>query len=143
MAIGPVEYIILGFPGNDFNGDVAPALAKLIESNTIRLLDLLFIGKDAAGDVLVIEFDELEALAAFAGLEGEVGGVISDEDVAHVAAGLEPNTSAALAHLGRRVGDGVRRRGARVRRCRPRGRTDSVRARRSNRRRSARGRLNP
>ena len=72
MAVGPVEYIILGFPGNDFNGEVAPALAKLIESNTIRLLDLLFIGKDAAGDVLVIEFDELEALAAFAGLEGEV-----------------------------------------------------------------------
>jgi hypothetical protein len=96
MAVGPVEYIILGFPGNDFNGGVAPALAKLIENNTIRLLDLLFIGKDAAGDVLVIEFDELEALAAFAGLEGEVGGIISDEDVAHVAAGLEPNSSAAL-----------------------------------------------
>jgi hypothetical protein len=96
MAVGPVEYIILGFPGNDFNGGVAPALAKLIESNTIRLLDLLFVGKDAAGDVLVIEFDELETLAAFAGLEGEVGGIISDEDVAHVAASLEPNTSAAL-----------------------------------------------
>ena len=96
MAIGPVEYIIVGFPGNDFTGDIAPALAKLIESNTIRLLDLLFVGKDAEGDVLVIEFDELEALAAFAGLEGEVGGIISDEDVAHVAAGLEPNSSAAL-----------------------------------------------
>jgi|SRR4051794_17550398 hypothetical protein len=96
MAVGPVEYIILGFPGNDFNGEVAPALAKLIDNRTIRLLDLLFIGKDAAGDVLVIEFDELEALAAFAGLEGEVGGIISDADIAHVAAGLEPNSSAAL-----------------------------------------------
>src|SRR5690349_8564217 len=96
MAIGPVEYIILGFPGNNFTGEIAPALAKLIDSQTIRLLDLLFIGKDAQGDVLVIEFDELEALEAFAGLEGEVGGIISEEDVAHVAAGLEPNSSAAL-----------------------------------------------
>jgi uncharacterized membrane protein len=96
MAIGPVEYIILGFPGNDFTGDIAPALSKLIESKTIRLLDLLFVGKDATGDVLVIEFDELEELAAFGGLEGEVGGIISDEDVAHVAEALEPGSSAAL-----------------------------------------------
>jgi len=96
MAIGPIEYIIVGFPGNKFNGDIAPALAKLIESRTIRLLDLLFIGKSADGDVVVIEFDELEELAAFAGLEGEVGGILGPEDVAHVAASLEPNTSAAL-----------------------------------------------
>lgn len=96
MTIGPVEYIVLGFPGNDFNGDVAPALAKLIETKTIRLLDLLFVGKDADGNVLVIEFDELEELAAFSGLEGEVGGIISDEDVAHVADALEPGSSAAL-----------------------------------------------
>ena len=59
MAIGPVEYIVVGFPGNEFNGKVAPALAKLIESNTIRLLDLLFVGKDADGNVLAIEFDPL------------------------------------------------------------------------------------
>jgi uncharacterized membrane protein len=96
MALGPVEYVVLGFPGNEFNGDVAPALAKLIKSKTIRLLDLLFVGKDAAGDVLVLEFDELEELAAYAGLDGEVGGVISDADVAHVAEALAPGSSAAL-----------------------------------------------
>ena len=96
MAIGPVEYIVVGFPGNEFNGNVAPALAKLIESNTIRLLDLLFVGKDADGNVLAIEFDELEELAEFAGIEGEVGGIISEEDIAHVAEALEPNSSAAL-----------------------------------------------
>jgi len=96
MAIGPVEYIVVGFPGNEFNGNVAPALAKLIESNTIRLLDLLFVGKDADGNVLAIEFDELEELAEFAGIEGDVGGIISEEDIAHVADALEPNSSAAL-----------------------------------------------
>jgi hypothetical protein len=96
MAIGPVEYIVLGFPGNNFTGEIAPALAKLIESGTIRVLDLLFVSKDADGNVLAIEFDELEELAAFAGIEGEVGGIIGEDDIAHVAEALEPNSSAAL-----------------------------------------------
>jgi uncharacterized membrane protein len=96
MAIGPVEYIVLGFPGNNFTGEIAPALAKLIESNTIRVLDLLFVAKDADGNVLAIEFDELEELAAFAGIEGEVGGIIGEDDIKHVAEALEPGSSAAL-----------------------------------------------
>jgi len=94
--IGPVEYVIVGFPGNNFTGAIAPALGKLIETNTIRVLDLLFVAKDADGEVVAIEFDELEALGAFGELEGEVGGLITGEDVAHAAAGLEPNSSAAL-----------------------------------------------
>ena len=76
MTIGPLEYIVVGFPGNKFNGAIAPALAKLIESNTIRILDLLFIAKDADGDVVAVEFDELDDLAAFADLDGETGGLI-------------------------------------------------------------------
>ena len=96
MTIGPVEYIIVGFPGNKFNGEIAPALAKLIDSNTIRLLDLVFVGKDADGDVLAFEFDELDELGAFGDLEGEIGGLITPDDIAHAAAGLEPNSSAAL-----------------------------------------------
>jgi hypothetical protein len=96
MTIGPLEYIVVGFPGNKFNGAIAPALAKLIESNTIRILDLLFIAKDADGDVVAVEFDELDDLAAFADLDGETGGIITTEDVEHAAARLEPNSAAAL-----------------------------------------------
>jgi len=96
MTIGPLEYIVVGFPGNQFNGAIAPALAKLIESNTIRILDLLFIAKDADGDVVAVEFDELDELAAFADLDGETGGLITPEDVEHAAARLEPNSAAAL-----------------------------------------------
>ena len=96
MTIGPLEYIVVGFPGNKFNGDIAPALAKLIESNTIRILDLLFIAKDADGDVVAVEFDELDELAAFADLDGETGGLNTPEDVEHAAARLEPNSAAAL-----------------------------------------------
>ena len=96
MEIGPVEYLILGFPGNNFTGQIVPELAKLIDSGLVRIIDLTFITKDADGNVEVVEFDAVEELAAFAGLDGEVGGILTDEDVAHAALSLEPNTSAAL-----------------------------------------------
>src|SRR3954469_19390665 len=96
MSIGPVEYLILGFPDNKFSGEIAPELAALIERGVITLLDLTFISKDADGEVAVIEFDAIEELAAFAGLEGEIGGILTDDDIEHAAAALEPNTSAAL-----------------------------------------------
>jgi hypothetical protein len=96
MGVGPVEYIVVGFPGNRFNGDIAPELAKLIDNETIRVLDLLFIGKDSSGEVTSFEFDQLDELAPFADLEGEVGGVLGEEDIEYVAANLEPGTSAAL-----------------------------------------------
>ena len=96
MAIGPIQYIVVGFPGNKFNGQIVPELAKLIESGTVRVLDLIFVGKDDAGDVVAFEFDQLDELEAFASLDGEIGGLLSDEDVAYVGSILEPGNSAAL-----------------------------------------------
>ena len=96
MAIGPVEYLILGFPGNNFTGQIVPELAKLLDSGLVRIIDLTFITKDAAGRVDVVEYDAVEELAAFAGLDAEVGGILTDEDIAHAAMSLEPNTSAAV-----------------------------------------------
>jgi hypothetical protein len=96
MSIGPVEYLILGFPGNNFTGEIVPELAKLIDSGLVRIIDLTFISKDAAGEVEVVDYDAVEELAAFAGLEGEVGGILTDEDIAYAAQSLEPNSSAAL-----------------------------------------------
>ena len=96
MDIGPVEYIILGFPGNMFTGRIVPELAKLIDSGLVRIIDLTFITKDAAGNVEVVEYDAVEELAAFAGLDAEIGGLLTDEDIAHAALSLDPNNSAAL-----------------------------------------------
>ena len=96
MTIGPVEYLILGFPDNKFTGQMAPELAKLIESGLVRLIDLTFISKDAEGNVSVVEYDAVEELAAFADVEGEVGGILTEDDIAHAAVSLEPNSSAAL-----------------------------------------------
>jgi hypothetical protein len=96
MTIGPVEYIIVGFPGNQFNGEIVPALADLIDSKTIRVLDLVFISKDADGNVTSFEYDQLDELGAFGDLDGEIGGLIGPEDIEHAAEGLEPNMSAGL-----------------------------------------------
>jgi hypothetical protein len=96
MSIGPVEYMIVGFPGNQFNGEIAPALADLITSGTIRILDLVFIAKDADGNHVAVEFDEHDALAGFGDLDGDVGGLISHDDIEYAAEALEPNSSAAL-----------------------------------------------
>jgi hypothetical protein len=96
MAIGPVEYLILGFPGNNFTGQIVPELAKLLDSGLVRIIDLTFITKDGDGRVDVVEYDAVEELAAFAGLDAEVGGILTDDDIAHAAQSLEPNTSAAL-----------------------------------------------
>lgn len=96
MSIGPVEYLILGFPGNKFSGQIVPELAKLIDSGLVRIIDLTFISKDAAGGVQVIQHDVVEELAAFAGLDAEVGGILTDEDITYAAQSLEPNSSAAL-----------------------------------------------
>ena len=96
MAIGPVEYIIVGFPGNQFTGDVAPELGKLVESGTIRILDLVFITKDADGVAAAVEFEDHDDVALFNALDGDVGGFISDEDIEYAATELEPGSSAAL-----------------------------------------------
>lgn len=98
MAIGPVEYIIVGFPDDNFHGKIVPALADLIESSTVRVLDLVFISKDKDGAITAFEFDQLTDAEATVvqSLDAEVGGVISPEDIEHAASFLEPNTSAGL-----------------------------------------------
>ena len=96
MATGPVEYVVLGFPGNQFKGEVVPELVKLVDSGTIRIIDLVVVVKDGDGNVMALEVDEHEALVMFTDLDGEVGGIIGDEDIEHAGEGLEPNSSAAL-----------------------------------------------
>jgi uncharacterized membrane protein len=96
--IGPVDYAIIAFPGNKFRGDIAPALAELVEREIIRIIDVAFIGKSEEGDIVAMELTELdpdvqEALDA-AGIE--VNGLLNDEDLQSAAESLEPNSSAAV-----------------------------------------------
>jgi hypothetical protein len=96
LQLGPVEYIIIEFPGNKFHGDIVPAIAKLIDNGTVRIIDLVFIMKDADGNVATFEYDQLDELAPFASLQGEVGDLVNQEDIEYAAGALAPNTSAAL-----------------------------------------------
>lgn len=96
--MGPVEYLVVEFPGNRFKGEIVPALAELVENDTIRILDLVFVKKDANGDLLVMELDALaeEEATPFDELDGEIGDLLNDEDLQLVGESLNPNSSAAL-----------------------------------------------
>jgi len=96
MQIGPVSYTVIAFPGNRFTGKIAPELEKLIANGVVRILDLVFVAKDEAGDTISLEFDQLDELAPFGELEGEVGGLVNMEDLDHVAANLPPGNSALI-----------------------------------------------
>ena len=96
--IGPVDYAIIAFPGNRFRGEIAPAIADLVDDGTIRIIDIAFVGKDADGSTVAMEMTELDPDVQ-EGLEKvgiEVGGLFSDGDLMGAAEGLEPNSSAAL-----------------------------------------------
>jgi len=94
MALGPVEYVVIRFPGNRFSGEIAPAIGDLVERGTVHILDLVFIKKDADGTVGWFEFDELEEGALFVEIEGESDGIVGHDDIAAIAGDLEPDSSA-------------------------------------------------
>ena len=94
--MGPIDYVLVEWPGEQPKGEAAPHLVDLVDRGIIRLLDLAFITKAEDGSVAAIELadlgDEVE-LAVFAGASS---GLLTDEDTSEAAAALEPGTSAAL-----------------------------------------------
>jgi hypothetical protein len=96
--IGPVEYMAVSFPGNKFKGEIAPALKELVDSGTVRIIDLAFVTKDAEGNVVAMEVEELDSDAgkAFAALQAEIGDLVNADDLQAVGEVLEPNSSAAV-----------------------------------------------
>ena len=96
MSIGPVEYVLIGFPDNKFTGGIAPALADLVNSGTVRIIDLVFIRKDADGNVLSFEYDELAETAAYGDIDGDADGFLDEEDILAAAEELDNNSSTLL-----------------------------------------------
>jgi hypothetical protein len=98
MDVGPVEILMVEFPGNKFTGEIAPALAELVEQGTIRVIDLLFVTKDADGNVAAIELNDVDPAVreAFAPVVQEVSGLLADEDIEDLGEGLDPDSSAAM-----------------------------------------------
>jgi hypothetical protein len=90
--------LVVKFPGNQFKGELVPALQELVDTGLIRVIDLLFVLKDGAGDVLVYEQngwgDEVAAV-----LEPVVQAddeLLSQDDAESIGVLLEPNSSAAM-----------------------------------------------
>jgi hypothetical protein len=98
MSIGPVEYLIVAFPGNQLSGDLVPALEDLVKTETVRILDIAFIEKDGNGDVAAFELEDFDSDAgrAFQRLEAEIGDLVNHDDLAAVGEQLAPNSSAAV-----------------------------------------------
>jgi uncharacterized membrane protein len=98
MSLGPVEILVVKFPGNQFKGEIAPALTELVESGTIRVIDILFVNKNENGKVEMVEINDLDDdnYAVFDPIVSDVTSMLNEDDVKAFAEALGPNSSAAL-----------------------------------------------
>lgn len=98
MSIGPIDVVAMKFPGSRFSGEIAPALAELVERRIVRIIDLAFVKKDGDGVVEALELDamDLEVALALDPYTDEVMGLLSEDDIAQIAAQLEPESTAML-----------------------------------------------
>jgi hypothetical protein len=97
-SLGPIQYIVLGFPGNNFKGEIIPALGDIVKAGIIRVMDLAFVKKDADGSILILELEELadDEAAPFGAFEKEIGDLLNEDDLLAAADALEPGSSAAV-----------------------------------------------
>jgi Family of unknown function (DUF6325) len=96
--MGPIDYVVLEWPGRQPSGEVAPLLVDLVDKGIIRILDIAFMVKDEDGTVAAIDLAAAAdgESAGFSEFEGASTGLLGDEDLQEAAAALEPGTSAAV-----------------------------------------------
>ena len=99
MSVGPIEVIVVEFPGNRFNGKILPELRRLVNAGTIRIVDGLLISREEGDEVTILEIDQVTGdpdLTALAELFDTIDALISDEDIDALSETLGPNSSAAI-----------------------------------------------
>jgi len=96
--LGPVDWIVVEFPGSRFKGEIAPALGELVENGIVRVLDLLLIRKEEDGSLDFFELSDLDEseIGSLRSYETALATLLSEEDVQSVAAAVEPGSTAAL-----------------------------------------------
>jgi Family of unknown function (DUF6325) len=96
--LGPVDWIVVEFPGSRFNGQIAPALSDLVQRDLVRVLDLLVLKKDDDGTLEAFELSDLDEgeIRELRTYESELAMLLSEEDVTSLAAAIEPGSSAAV-----------------------------------------------
>ena len=97
-VMGPVDYVMVRFPGNKFTGKIAPELLNLEKNGIIRVIDLVFIMRDEKGKLLINEVQNLkgEAAAAFSAFAQHTSEWFTQDDIEAIAETLPKNSSAAL-----------------------------------------------
>jgi hypothetical protein len=97
-VMGPVDYLMVRFPGNKFTGKIAPELNNLEKNGIIRVIDMVFVLKDATGKLAIMETKDLggEAGTAYRELAKHTNEWFSQGDIEAIATSLPKNTSAAL-----------------------------------------------
>ena len=96
--LGPVDYVVVEFPAgaSSFTGEMAAELLALVDSGTIRVIDVLILTKDAAGTVEATELSDLAELGELQVLEAELGELLAADDIEHLAAAMEPGSTAGV-----------------------------------------------
>jgi hypothetical protein len=97
-AMGPIDYLVVEFPGNRMTGEGMPLLVDLVDRGIIRILDLVFIRKDLDGSVSGMAIADLDGDGALdlAVFEGASSGLLGPDDITDAGAVLEPGSSAGM-----------------------------------------------
>jgi uncharacterized membrane protein len=98
MTYGPIDFVALEFKGNQFKGEILPAIMDLVNRDIVRIIDMIVVKKDADGTVTHREMQEhdKDVLAIFDPLKAEISGMIQVEDIEMIGEKLEPNSTAAV-----------------------------------------------
>jgi hypothetical protein len=97
MPLGPVDVYVIAFPGNQFSGEIVPAILEQVANGNIRILDVLFVMKDAEGEIAVLEIEDLGPEgASYVELDIISPGALNEEDADEIADTLPANTSALM-----------------------------------------------
>jgi hypothetical protein len=96
--LGPVDYVVVEFPAGakNFTGEMAAELLKLVDAGTIRVIDVLILDKNEDGSVEATELSDIEQLGEMQSIEAELAELLAAEDVDHLAASMEPGSTAGV-----------------------------------------------
>ena len=96
--LGPVDYVVVEFPvgAKNFSGEMAAELIKLVDAGTIRVIDVLILDKNGDGSVDATELADIDQLGEMQAIEAELAELLAADDVEHLAAAMEPGSTAGV-----------------------------------------------
>ena len=96
--LGPVDYVVVEFPAGEsnFTGEMATELLALVDSGTIRVIDVLILTKDEDGSIEAMELSEIDDLGPLQKIETELAELLAADDVANLAAAMDPGSTAGV-----------------------------------------------